>query len=141
MQSRKMSVVETLANYTVGIPIAVAITHYLLPVFGYQASLDRDIFVTSVYTLASVIRSFGVRRFFNWIWHRSQKSKITLPLSLVERLIRKLLSQEGSIPLAYELCREAILQKIPLEICPSGTKTERFSSTKINSSVEPRHER
>jgi len=65
MQSRRMSLVEVAANYAIGITLSWLITYYLMPTWGFEQSVSAASWATGVYTVASVIRSYALRRVFN----------------------------------------------------------------------------
>tara|TARA_R100000501_G_C2587887_1_gene88871 strand:+ start:324 stop:515 length:192 start_codon:yes stop_codon:yes gene_type:complete len=52
-------------NVGIGCFVAILITHYILPHWGYQASLTNDITVTAIYTVAALIRNDIVYRIFH----------------------------------------------------------------------------
>lgn len=65
-QSRRMSAVEAVANVAVGYAIAVVTTAVVLPAFGYAVTA-RDAFgISAIFTVASLVRSYALRRAFNW---------------------------------------------------------------------------
>ena len=63
-QSRRMSLVESLANVLVGYGIAVATQGVVFPWFGLRTSLSDDLAIGAVFTVVSIIRSYALRRFF-----------------------------------------------------------------------------
>ena len=65
MQSRKMSLVESVCNVTVGILVAFCANMLVLPLFGYQVSYMDGIGIALVFTVISLVRSYIVRRLFN----------------------------------------------------------------------------
>lgn len=67
MQSRKMSIIETLANTTIGFVIAVISQMILFPVFGIFVSMETNIYLVVSFTIISIIRGYVVRRFFEKI--------------------------------------------------------------------------
>lgn len=67
-QSKKMSFVEQLISTAFGFAISLCIQFYLMIFMGKEFSHAENVFVISVYTVASIARGYGVRRFFNW-WH------------------------------------------------------------------------
>lgn len=64
MQSKKMSMLETICNVGSGFIIAWLVTIYLLP-FMFQAFLGWEFWVTVLYTVISLGRTYIWRRFFN----------------------------------------------------------------------------
>jgi len=66
-QSRRMSLVEVATNYIIWITLSLLITYYLMPIWGLEQSVSTAMWVTAVYTVASVVRLYILRRAFNWI--------------------------------------------------------------------------
>jgi hypothetical protein len=64
MQSRRMSLVESLANVVVGYGIAVATQAAVFPLFGLQASLTENGAIGGIFTGVSILRSYLMRRLF-----------------------------------------------------------------------------
>ena len=73
MQSRVGSAVETAVNIGVGYAISVILTLTILPLFGYNVKLSEGIGISILFTGASIVRSYALRRFFNW-YHSRQAS-------------------------------------------------------------------
>jgi hypothetical protein len=63
-QSRRMSLVESLANVVVGYGIAVATQAAVFPLFGLQASLTENVAIGGIFTGVSILRSYLMRRLF-----------------------------------------------------------------------------
>jgi hypothetical protein len=70
-QSRTHSMAEAVANIAVGFLVSVVITAWLLPAMGHQVSLSENVLMTSVFTVASLLRSFAIRRAFNHLHTRA----------------------------------------------------------------------
>ena len=66
-QSRRMSLVEALANVAVGFGVAVATQAIVFPLFGLRASLADNLTIGAIFTLASIARSYVLRRTFEAI--------------------------------------------------------------------------
>ena len=64
VQSRVMSLVEAVANVIVGFGIAVATQLLVFPLFGLYASLTDNLSISALFTIASLARSYVVRRVF-----------------------------------------------------------------------------
>jgi hypothetical protein len=69
-QSRIGSMAETLLNIAIGFAVSVVITALVLPAYGHHVTLGDNISITTIFTVASVIRSYLVRRFFNYWSHK-----------------------------------------------------------------------
>lgn len=65
MQTRWMSLVESLTNIAVGYALAVLTQIAAFPLFGLQASLGDNLLIGGLFTLISLLRSFVLRRIFN----------------------------------------------------------------------------
>ncbi len=63
-QSRRMSLVESIANVIVGYGIAVGTQVVVFPLFGIHASLSDNLTIGAIFTLVSIIRSYALRRAF-----------------------------------------------------------------------------
>jgi hypothetical protein len=71
-QSHRASAVEAGVNIVVGFAVSVAITAVLLPAFGHQVTMVQNVAMTSVFTVASFARAYGLRRLFNWLHCRAK---------------------------------------------------------------------
>ena len=61
-----MSAVEAVANVAVGYLVAVASTAVVLPAFGYAVTAVDALGISAVFTAVSLVRSYALRRAFNW---------------------------------------------------------------------------
>lgn len=66
MQSRRMSIVETIANTSLGFVISVLTTQIVLPQYHCPVTMSDNVEITTIFTIISVARGYIVRRFFNW---------------------------------------------------------------------------
>ena len=73
MQSRVMSLVEAIANVTVGYGVAVLTQIMIFPVFGLHTTLAQNLALGAAFTVVSIARSFALRRVFEAIRMRSAK--------------------------------------------------------------------
>ena len=67
MQSKKMSLIETIVSVTIGYIIALVSQLVIFPVFNIEVSLTDNLLIGLFFTVVSIIRGYYVRRFFNWI--------------------------------------------------------------------------
>ena len=67
MQSRLMSLVESVANVSVGVGLALLIQVIAFPLFGVHMSISQNLVLGGLFTLVSVIRSYALRRLFEWL--------------------------------------------------------------------------
>lgn len=65
-QSRARSAVESTANVVVGYGVAVLAQAVVFPWFGLHASLRDNLGIGVVFTAVSLVRSYTLRRLFNW---------------------------------------------------------------------------
>jgi ABC-type sulfate transport system permease subunit len=70
MQTRTQSAIEIAVNYVIGFILAWFINRYVLRWMGYPIKSGQTTVITLLFTVASVIRSYGLRRLFNWLHHR-----------------------------------------------------------------------
>jgi len=64
-QSRLSSLVEAVINTAIGFVVSVAITAVVLPAYGHAVTLWHNLQITGIFTIASIARSYCVRRWFN----------------------------------------------------------------------------
>ena len=69
MQTRTQSAIETVANVGIGYLIGLASQIVIFSAMGIDVELRQNIWIGAWFTFVSVIRSYCVRRLFNW-WHR-----------------------------------------------------------------------
>ena len=65
MQTRLMSLVESVANIIVGYGVAVITQLLVFPLFGLAASLADNLVIGLIFTTVSLARSYALRRLFN----------------------------------------------------------------------------
>lgn len=63
-QSRFMSLVESIANVTVGYCLALVTQLIVFPWFGLAASLAEHLAIGAAFTAVSILRSYLLRRLF-----------------------------------------------------------------------------
>lgn len=62
-----MSLVESFANVGVGFGVATLANLLVLPLFGYKVTLADSAGIGLIMTVISIIRSYVLRRAFEWI--------------------------------------------------------------------------
>lgn len=65
MQTRRMSAFETFTSTAVGFVVSWLLTVTVLPMFGYAVTMGHSLGITAIYTAASLLRGYLVRRAFN----------------------------------------------------------------------------
>jgi uncharacterized membrane protein YagU involved in acid resistance len=67
MQPARWSFIEVTASTTFGFLVAMFTNAVVFPAFGYALPLITNIYITIVYTIVSILRSYIFRRVFNRI--------------------------------------------------------------------------
>ncbi len=67
-QSRWHSFLESVTSTAIGFFVSMLILELVNRLWGLDLNLSDNVAITSIFTAASVLRSYLVRRFFNW-WH------------------------------------------------------------------------
>ena len=71
-QSRTHSAIEAATNVIVGLAVAMGVQYLVFPLFGIQISHSEHFAIAAFFVVASIIRSYALRRLFNR-WHREQR--------------------------------------------------------------------
>jgi hypothetical protein len=67
-QTRRMSFVESLSNLFLGFCLSLIINHYGMKfLFGYTLPLMGNLILVIIFSLVSIIRSYGIRRVFEYL--------------------------------------------------------------------------
>jgi len=74
MQSRAMSLVESIANVVVGFAVAVLAQMIVFPLFGIEASFAQNLGIGIAFTAVSLARSYTLRRLFDGLSRRRMGS-------------------------------------------------------------------
>ena len=73
-QSRTMSLVESIANVSIGYGVAVAAQIAVFPLFGLRTTLAGNLAMGAIFTVVSIARSYCLRRVFERIRARAECS-------------------------------------------------------------------
>lgn len=65
MQTRASSFTESLTNIAVGLGVSWLLTYWVLPWWGLVPSMGQAVEISVVFTIASLARSYAIRRAFN----------------------------------------------------------------------------
>ena len=68
MQSKRQSLIETVAGVAVGFFVSMLLSLVVFPLHGHTFSTAQNASITVIFTVASILSGYGVRRFFNWFW-------------------------------------------------------------------------
>ncbi|MDD3030335.1 MAG: hypothetical protein PHS57_08715 [Alphaproteobacteria bacterium] len=67
-QSKKHSLLESVVNVAIGYGIAILSQIAIFPLFGIHIPLRDNLLIGVLFTIVSIVRSYALRRAFNW-WH------------------------------------------------------------------------
>jgi hypothetical protein len=70
VQSRRSSFVEAATNVGVGIIVAWAVTFAVFPLFDYEPTIAKSLYISLMFTVVNLARSYVLRRIFERIGHR-----------------------------------------------------------------------
>ncbi|SHJ29359.1 DUF7220 family protein [Aquimarina spongiae] len=65
MQTKKQSLLESLANVTIGFLITIISLHLIFPVLGIENHSGKNTILTVYLTILSILRNYLLRRYFN----------------------------------------------------------------------------
>ena len=65
MQSKMQSFIETNISTLIGFIVSYILTYTILPLYGVEQSHSISFQIVIIYTVASIIRGYLVRRYFN----------------------------------------------------------------------------
>jgi len=65
-QTRKRSALESAVNVMIGYGIAVSAQIVVFPLFGIHVPLASNLAIGVIFTIVSLVRSYCLRRLFNW---------------------------------------------------------------------------
>jgi len=83
-QSRRRSLLESFVNILVGYSINFTANLLIFPIFGWHISTRENLTLGVIYTGISLVRSYGLRRFFNR--KECKKNKMTDKERIINRL-------------------------------------------------------
>jgi len=72
MQSRRMSLLESVANVAIGYLVALGGQMVVFPLVGLTVDLQTNLVIGAAFTVISIARSYCVRRLFNR-WHHASR--------------------------------------------------------------------
>ena len=76
MQTKKMSLIETVSSVLIGYIVALLSQIVVFPLFDIEVSLIDNLLIGLLFTVISIIRGYYVRRLFNWIdFNRTTNSR------------------------------------------------------------------
>lgn len=78
-QSKRASALEAIVNVLIGYWVAVAAQAVIFPLFGLHASTSQHLAIGGLFTVVSLVRSYLLRRVFNWFTRRASAINGTTP--------------------------------------------------------------
>lgn len=70
-QTRLGSFIEAWINVVIGFVINMVANFLILPLIGFQITLEQNLLIGVLYTAVSLTRSYVIRRWFNARLHRA----------------------------------------------------------------------
>jgi hypothetical protein len=67
MQKKSHSLIESLVNVLIGYIIALLAQLSIFPLFGINISMSDNLMIGALFTIVSIVRSYALRRLFNYI--------------------------------------------------------------------------
>ena len=65
MQSKKHSLIESAVQTFIGLAVSFVIQLIIYPVMNIPVTFSQNIIITAVFTIASILRGYIIRRIFN----------------------------------------------------------------------------
>ena len=66
-QTKKQSIIESVTNTVVGLLTSFLIQLVIYPILEIPVSIGQNVIITLVFFIASILRGYVIRRFFNKI--------------------------------------------------------------------------
>ena len=67
MQTRAQSLAEVICSTVFAMALSVALGMIVYPLFGHRFSAADNVWITAIFTVVSIIRSYWTRRLFNYL--------------------------------------------------------------------------
>jgi len=67
MQRKKYSLIESVTNTGVGFIVSIIIQLIVYPIMNIPVTISQNVIITIIFTLASILRGYVIRRIFNRI--------------------------------------------------------------------------
>ena len=67
MQSRRMSMIETLVSIAIGLVVSLLSQLLIFRLYDIHLALSTNLVITLYFTVISIVRSYAVRRMFVWV--------------------------------------------------------------------------
>ena len=73
MQTKKQSLHEAIWHTIIGYLCAIALQAIVYPFYGWDVSMSVNMQIGLIFMIASLIRSYIIRRFFTW-WNNRKRN-------------------------------------------------------------------
>ena len=70
-QTRTMSAIETAVNIGIGLIVSLTSQLVIFKLYAIHIAFHQNVEITLYFTIISILRSYGIRRAFNWWGHRA----------------------------------------------------------------------
>lgn len=68
--------VETIIGTAIGFTVSVCIWEFVVkPVWDLHTAFAENLSITALFTVASILRGYVVRRFFNFLHHKNNRKQ------------------------------------------------------------------
>ena len=64
-QTRRSSLIEAVLSTAIGFAVSVVLTALVMPAYGHDVTFSQNLQITAIFTIASIVRGYLVRRWFN----------------------------------------------------------------------------
>jgi heme/copper-type cytochrome/quinol oxidase subunit 4 len=71
-QTKTTALIEACASVGIGFVVSIIITAIVMPLYGHHVTLSQNIQITLIFTVASIVRSYVMRRIFDHLQHRGR---------------------------------------------------------------------
>jgi hypothetical protein len=75
MQSKRQTHIEVGTNMFTGLMVGWCIVYFIFPLLEQYSNLTRANVSSIMFFIASYIRSYTLRRYFNWLWRGDKYDK------------------------------------------------------------------
>ena len=76
MQTKKMSLIETIVSVLIGFVVAIIGQLVAFPILEIEVTFSENTILGLFFTVISIVRWYYVRRFFNWLGNNTNLGKI-----------------------------------------------------------------
>ena len=74
-QTKKHSAYEAVSNIFIGYTINILANFFIFPLFGWHITLQQNLIIGVFYTVVSFVRSYFLRRIWNYYYCLQQKKR------------------------------------------------------------------